>query len=326
MKTTLLASCMISAFALSAQDSYNFSTFIEPYEALQGGTIVDLEEVWDDPYFVIPLGFDFQFAGEVISEVTQIDSGSEFGFFQEGNIINSFGFFSDVADNSPAGGTVSVISYATSGNAGNRICKIDYAMAGFYGVVINLEDATGDNVIDFQIWLYENGSVLELHFGESTISDPDLAYEGEPGPEIRIVIGLDDDNIFDEIDYEIYLSDDPTNPTVNVNTLPNKGDLLGLSSTPASGRVYRFAPDLPTSITEISKDAIAIYPSLAVESIIVKADFSGKKNYQIFDITGKEVMNGLMSDQERIQVSQLHAGVYLFALEGSAKAQKFVKQ
>ncbi len=326
MKTTLLTSTMAFGLALSlsltteAQPAYDFSTFTAPYAALQGGTAVSLTAGWDDPEFNIPLGFDFQINGQTISELTQLGLGAEFGV-DNNDVFSTFGLLTDLADNAIAGGPSSTVSYATSGIAGSRICKIDYVDAGFYGVLLGDSTPTGENIIDFQIWLYEGSSALEIRFGESTISDPDLAYEGLAGPLVGFLFESSG-NMEDEF---IILDGDPENPDLLVE-IPQNLENLGLTSTPASGRVYRFAPDLPTSLSEADQVEISIYPTLAVDAITVKSSFTGKKKYQIFDITGKEVMNGLMSDQERIQVSQLHAGVYLFALEGSAKAQKFVKQ
>ncbi len=324
MKTTLLIAGFALAFSISifGQNSYNFSTYTQTYEPVEGGNTIEIGEEFGDAT-VIDLGFDFQFADETLTQITVF--GLETGLFLENESISAITFLNGFIDNAELDGTPSSASYATTGAAGNRICKIDYKRLGFYGVFDDLEAATGDNLIDFQIWFYENGSIVEFHFGESTISDPELAYDGASGPSILVLIG----QIFDEeelnADFFLVLSGNPANPTLTTS-IDDLDEFVGLDSTPASGRVYRFAPDLPTSLSEADQVEISIYPTLAVDAITVKSSFTGKKKYQIFDITGKEVMNGLMSDQERIQVSQLHAGVYLFALEGSAKAQKFVKQ
>ncbi|MDO5655921.1 MAG: hypothetical protein Q4G27_07255 [Flavobacteriaceae bacterium] len=83
------------------------------------------------------------------------------------------------------GGGLSPISYVLEGEIGTRIFKMQYSNIGFR------EDIEANNIstdfANFQLWLYESTNIIEVHFGESLITDNSLDFQGNPGPFVALI-------------------------------------------------------------------------------------------------------------------------------------------
>src|SRR5690554_3055563 len=169
------------AMAVQAQGNYDFESFNEPYEDLVGGISLNNGQVWDDPEFEIPLGFELKISTHqfdklyIVSWTTggilsshPVDTGvlPILGLLAQ-DIID-LGYFSGMSQ--------SPLSYLTEGEPGARITKIEWNNVGFIGEIIT------SDFINFQLWVYEGSNIVEYRYGPSQINYPQNSYEGETGP------------------------------------------------------------------------------------------------------------------------------------------------
>ncbi len=319
----------VSAFT---QDPYVLSTYTSPYAELTNSTQADLssedEDYWDDPEFPVPLGFDFTINGESYSNTTQVGYGALFLFGDintfEGQV---FGVYDDIIDAAGIDGEASSeISYKTEGLAGNQIAKIQYSNSAFYEEVEG-EFPSADNRTNFQVWFYEDGGIMEVHFGASNIPDPQLVYLGNPGPTISLALDLEEDDDENQVfTYGAAASGSLADPGLSTFTSFDEDILPSLNAVPESGRVYRFTPSNPLGIFNPKAPEFSIYPTITESNLWVKGETNANANYRIMDITGKEVLAGRMQNQNVINVSNLNSGVYLFSIDGMSSAAKFIKK
>ncbi len=61
--------------------------------------------------------------------------------------------------------------------------------------------------------------------------------------------------------------------------------------------------------------AIAIYPNPASNFITVSG-LTGSQKYQVFNVLGKEVGNGFISEAHTIDIANFKKGLYFLKLEG----------
>lgn len=85
--------------------------------------------------------------------------------------------------------------------------------------------------------------------------------------------------------------------------------------------------DISTEIDDATppNNKLDLFPNPAKSSFVVKQTiFTAAKYYSIHSLEGKRVLEGeLTQAEERIQISQLKAGIYFFIIEG--KVRKFIK-
>lgn len=337
MKKLLFLVAMMVHVASFAQTSYTLSTYTSPYAELTNATPVEIiqeedweEEYWDDPLFFIPLEFDFEAGDATYNSLIQLGGGAEILI---GNInyedtlltsltVNIFGLIDDLADRAAIPGLPSSeITHNTTGNAGNRITKIQYKDAGF-AEEIYWSDSTADNTINFQLWFYEENGILEIHFGESNIIDPDLIFYENPGPGIAIGSNL---NFEDEnAGWGALVIGDPANPSLL------QGDFYdvegSLNAMPESGRVYRFTPSLTIGLDNTKAPEFSIYPTIAKSEIWVKDTNVANATYRIMDIAGKEIQKGKLETETSIDVSSFKTGLYIISIDGMNSSAKFIKR
>ena len=325
---------MLIGVAAFAQNSYTFSTYTSPYTELVNSTPVDLSDdegdPWDESNFVVPFGFDFQIGGETYNSTFQIEGGAvmAFGDFMdiEFGEFSQFGLLEDLIDGAALNGSdSSFISYEVVGQPGNKIAKIQYKDAAFYYEVSDSEPSA-ENRINFQLWFYEENGVMEIHFGESNIPDPDLVYFYS-GPIVAIAINLNYDT--GSFDYGAALSGNPLNPTFyefyNMNG-DEDGSEFHLDSTPLSGRVYRFSSSTTSGLIDAETTKFAIYPTIAESEIWVKDANVANATYRIMDIAGKEIQTGKLQTDTNIDISSIKKGLYIISIDGMSTTVKFIKR
>ncbi len=314
-----------SSFGFS-QAPYTFSTYTEDYLELQGGNPIDVFDVtattWDDPEFSVPLnGFDI--LGQVFNSTTQVGVGSLMGFLDDNNIpLHGFGLDVDIMDGAVLeGNEASEITYSTFFTGESTTTIIQFSNVAFYDEIDSDQPGTV-NRMSFQIQFDTPSNAMSIHFGPSNIPNPELVFYG-PGPSILLGVGVDDNT--GVATYGAQLSGDPANPTLTetFNSEPNLEQFL--NSMPQSGRVYRFEPGT-NDIAESEKPLFSISPTLTTEFINVVGDIKPNFTYRIFDLSGKEVRNGLFLNNQPIDVSYLESGFYLFSIDGMNGSVKFIKQ
>jgi len=88
-------------------------------------------------------------------------------------------------------------------------------------------------------------------------------------------------------------------------------------------------PNSPTGVEKVepAETAVNIFPNPAVDNLYV-SNLSGIKNYNIFDLSGRQVLSGAIPAAGMIDVASLSHGSYIIHFtktDGSAKNLKFVK-
>lgn len=332
MKTLLFSIATLLSVATFAQTSYSLTAYSSAYEELTNSIPVEFledEGHWDDPTFIIPFGFDFQIGDQTYNSSMQFGSGAMMGFgdfFNPGTTsITFFGLTDDFADGATLEGLdSSIISYQIVGNTGNKIAKIQYKNAAFYEE-IDSPEAAAENRMDFQLWFYELDGIMEVHYGNFNVPDPELVFYGNVGPSTALAInyGL----ISETLDYGAAIVGSPENPTlVSFTAVPDDEFEVSLNAMPVSGQVHRLTPGSSVGILDVKAPEFSIYPTLAQSEIWVKDARQANATYRILDITGKEVKIGKLETNNSINVSNLNAGVYLMSIDGMGNAAKFIKQ
>ncbi len=143
-----------------------------------GGTTVSLSD--DDVSVALPIGFTFEFYEMNYTEFYISSNG--FITFTGGqgsgccsgqllpdpngpnNLIA--GYWEDLNPDSGGQPAENVISYETTGVPGDQILKVKY---------FNVDHFANGNNVTFEIWLYENGNLIEVHCTEC--SDPPDGFD-----------------------------------------------------------------------------------------------------------------------------------------------------
>lgn len=342
MKKLLFLLAMLVGQTSFAQDPYTLSTYNSVYTELVNATPVEIIieegneeelEYWDDPFYIIQLEFGFQVGDSIYNSLIQAGGGAEFIIanlnYTDSSVtstkVHFFGLFDDFADAAAIEGLPhSEITYNTTGDIGNRITKIQYTDAAFYEEVHGTEPAA-ENRVSFQVWFYEDNGIMEIHFGESNITDPELIFYDNPGPGIELIIGASFEDEDSDLDWGAQIIGDPANPTLSYWDFDEMEDGF-LNSMPENGRVYRFAPSAIVGLANASSPKFSIYPTIAQSEVWIKDAHVANSAYRIMDITGKQVKTGNLNGDSSVNVSNLNTGVYIFSIEGMVNAVKFVKE
>jgi len=225
---------------------YNFSSFTDTYTELTGGTSLNEGEVWDDPFYFMPLAFPFLINGNEVGELEFYGGGSLMRAPTEDPLVYNyiFPFEADLIDRGSFGNTsLSPISYTVEGTPGNRIQKMQFKNAGSYTEMDF--NGTLDMYVNFQMWLYEGTNTIEFHFGPSFINDPDLFYDDYPGPLSGTADYNEDDDV---ITNAHFITGAAGNPSLSE-------DPTFVIGTPSDGMVYRLYLTPPLELDVIGENA-----------------------------------------------------------------------
>lgn len=312
MKKITLLTFLLVFCAMNAQIEYDLTVLNEPYVNLEGATSLNNGEIWDDPGYVVPLGFDFQLGASIVNTIFVQESGLGGLVSTTINIENpSVGFFApvlqDIIDRGANSSTsISPISFRVDGNSGNRILKLEWNNAGFFDN-FDLED-----FVNFQLWLYEAGDIIEYRYGPSEINNPVESFEGLTGLQIALFPLLPNDDIEGDLEQDAYLlSGDPLNPDFNV--LSTADDIeniqnMAITGTVPDGTVYRFSSE-SLSVNDVSSSVdVAIYPNPTSDFFRIKSDLASH-SIQIYNVAGLQVRE-LLEPKQRYDISNLSTGVY----------------
>jgi len=320
--------------SLQAQFNYTFSVQNQTYAALTGTTTLNGTTVWDDEDFSQTLGFSFDINGIPVSSA-YLTSSLGYGMLSTSNSASIFSTFlytnADLWDraNVTGGSTPSSpMSFVMTGTTPNRVMKIEINNAGFYQ---ETDFSTNNDYINMQIWLYETSHVIEFHYGASAIHH-DTTYfpevSGKPFFGFFKNYNVSNGNVT----MAYFLKGVASAPVIDsVSVLTSISD--GLSTWPSNGTVYRFTPkpSTPTGIASLmALEAVAVYPTLAHNELIVDNNEKETLNYTILALNGAAVdKNGILSNgTNTVDISMLASGVYVIDLHSAtgAKRVKFVKQ
>jgi hypothetical protein len=327
MKKLLPYVLLLFVFQSNAQElPYTFSVFNEPYIDLVNPTSINNGEIWDDPEYMVPVGFNFDFMGQAMTQIGIIYPGAQLIPVVAGDLVNVFLIYqSDIIDIGVIpDSSLSPMSYRLEGEVGTRILKIEWKNVGFYSEFEN--NGTTFNTTNFQLWLYETTNDIEYRFGPNTIKSPDLIhFLGKP------VVGLGKNVTLDGSNFDaIWLLDgDPVNPSIYTLTYdqgkPSPGMLL--DAEPPSGTVYHFDTGI-VGVDELTSEVpMQIYPTLADVEINLIWGGEFPATCEIHDATGKLVNSVQISNAfETIDISALATGCYVLRTNDGlhAMSERFV--
>ncbi len=334
MKFKKLLLIFVCTIALKTQaQSYSFSVATAGYTNLTGSTSLNGTATWDDPAFIIPVGFDFEYFGVTLSTfyLSEIGLGgllanvpNDFGV---GSILQPYG--ADIIDrgyDSETGGTptgsLSPISYKLEGTAGNRILKVEWNNVGFYSDV-EVNGAANSNFTNFQLWLFEADDSIEIHFGPNNITDLDLAFDDLGGSSVVLVESINFDTGALGDSGAITLIGSPTNPSVSVVTDIDDIEFAVLDDVIPNGTVYRFEPS-NLSAAGFERMAFKLFPNPSSDVISITG-LTQTEAFSIYDVMGREVMQGNLQPKSRLTIETLSKGLYLMEFS-NGNTLRFLKQ
>ena len=302
------------------QNFYNFTTSQSAYTDLVAPTSLNNGQVWDfDEFGPVSIPFPFSIHGQAINQF--LFSDDDFVFLTpNADLEEETGVFycsvsgAYIQDRTFSATSTSAISYKTEGQAGDRILKLEVKNAG-------LEDAESSGFdedhfyLNFQVWLYERGNVIEYRYGNHNITDLEVLYD-------EVYVGLYN------MPYIFVLTGSTAQPDYlefNLENNPPDDDFYPiLDAFPTSGTVYRFAPASTAGVNTFSKNAFTIFPNPTQADLhIVKTD--GTAAYEVYSILGSKVLSGTIdTTNSTINVANLDKGVYLIKIGNAVK--KFIKK
>lgn len=288
--------CSLLSFSIySRAQHYDFNLLNEPYADLTNPTVVQTGD-WDDFEETISLPISYRFYGEEVTSLIIHDDGIYFTTTGD-DYIAVLGV--DVMAREVNGVPASPVSYEVSGQAPNRILKIEWKNVTFYETA----DQYPDDYVNYQIWLYESDNRMEFRYGPSSVDPASLDFL-EIVPYLVSINGL----------AGLSLSGDPASPDV----IKEESSLF-LNGIPANGTVYRFTPNNdPQSVNDDQLSRVSVYPNPSKEGIRIISE-NELKNYSLVDLSGREIQAGLLQgDMAEIRWDGLKPGSYFLKVESTS--------
>lgn len=315
MKLILTIFSLFLATTFFAQD-YIFTHFNEQYIEFSDGIEFDVDSICNDPELVeFHLGFDFPYFNFTFQKIAAhplfLYSLSSISENLNENItaqLIPFGVSASCRDE--GNGVTSNISHKTEGQIGDRICKIQWSN-------LSLFNSTQEDYINYQAWLYENGTI-EFRIGGLQLSSNACYWDGEIGGLSTVTVY--DENNGEPLNNSIFLSGNPANPNTTIGINP-----VTLVGHPDSSMVYRFSrTDAGIKKTETAKH-FEVYPNPSKDKINI-SKLEEIKSIQIKDISGKTIFSPV--NFKDIDISVLESGSYLIEIvdtKNNVSFSQFVK-
>jgi hypothetical protein len=300
----ILPAFIIALFIQSiawAQQGYTFSQTTGIYADLVNPTTISGSN-WDQDNYEIPVGFNFSFDNLTVDSVIVDDNGSI--YFTNGTVLKSVdGFYADLAA-SPTN-TPSNISYLLTGPAGDRVLKVQWKNAGFYGDT----NVLANEYVNFQIWLYEGSNKLEVRVGPSVITSGATIFGTAGGPDVGLALTITQQNFSG-----LYLQGSPAAPTVI--SLTNATTFPSLSAPPVDGTIYIFSRNISGVAQDLYNPAVSVYPNptSGILNISGLPENHETATVRIFDMLGRAVLSETLKMQGSVDLSQLNKGAYFLEI------------
>ena len=290
-KLCALTLAMLMVMCVNAQ-TYTLTTSNVTYEELTGATDITGGQLWDDEIWQVPIGFAVELFDSSFTALNANSNG--FLFDTIGNAEVKIGMSrSDLVDgaflidfNFPI-----PVTYLTEGVAGTKIFKIEWKLANVWG-------ADSTNVVNYQIWIYEETGNIEFHFGAGFLGNMSTLsvqkYSGSP--------------YFED---GISLIGDPLNP--QTSTVINQK----LDNYPSDGMAYTFVKGepVPTTIGVNQEINLTLYPNPVSELLTVFGKDLDGTQWNIINSLGQKVKKGkLLKNNISVPVNDLINGYYLFQI------------
>lgn len=310
--TTLLL--LLVVCTMNAQ--YELTVLNETYENLEDATSLNNGEIWDDPSFVVPLGFDFQYGSTIINTLFFSDDNVG-GIVSTDDGTNGipFGVIAPVGQDiidrgSNTGTSLSPISFVVEGEAGSQIAKIEWNNVGFF------EESSLQDFMNFQLWLYEEDNSIEFRYGSSEINDPANSFEDLGGVQAGFIL-LFDQGVNELLEDAYILSGDTQGPELLILTtteeLDDIGDVALIGAVP-DGTVYRFSNEA-LSVDDVNTNPVdfSVYPNPTNDIFKIESKEVDYK-LEVYNTSGQQVMN-FDSPRDSYNISNLSEGIYFVKIQ-----------
>lgn len=313
MKKVLLSIIIMVIISVSAKGQiYNYQFATGTYTDLTGATSLTMGQTWDDPDFIVPIGFNFPFWG--VNRSTIYVTDGVVSFDPDMDTIMAV-YLVDMIDRGSNGPTaLSYISYKNEMVGSNNVFKLEYNNFGFF--MEGAEYGTYNWYGNVQLWLYDNGT-WEVHIGPSSIAEPFVAFFQEYGPAVG----------YGAMDNNFWLTGMAPNPTLVQHTTPT---IVWMSSVPADGTIYRFM-DLTSNVPQVATTPgdFAVFPNPVQNELGLDLPDGG--TVELFEISGKRIMSVNYSEKGRysIDLGSVARGTYIVSLttvSGERTTKRIVKK
>ena len=296
---SLLACLNLNFFA----QTYSLNVGNQPYQELTSPTDITGGNLWDDETWQLPLGFNMQLFDSSFSILSLNSNGFLFDSIGGVEIIIGMtrldlldgAFLIDFNNPIP-------ITYKTEGNVGNQICKVQWKQANVWGQDSN-------NVVNYQIWLYEQTGNIEFRFDTLVLATmPTFSVQ-----KLTTIPFFDDG---------ISLLGNPSSPTTS--NLINQQ----LNSVPITGTVYTFVRSVTANIQENNLLSWSFYPNPSNGIININNQKAELTNYHITALNGQQVLsNTIVAGKNKIDITSLAEGCYflkVISTEGNVNTKKLI--
>lgn len=327
-RTTASAAILLVCFsvALTAQSGYDLTVSTEPYTELESGTSVGI-----GPGGGLT-GLDFEGAAvPLYGEAYTLDastplliSGTGFLRFDKPDYsVVIDGFLSDLNVYDERSGIFHDVAF----EAGENILKVEWRQAA----LIDTPDVQ-DDFLNFQIWIYQTSGVVELRYGPSKLNDDYGTLIGG-GPFVGIFRFRQTPSF--RVLQKNWLLGDPADPYHDT-----QGQSLGLlGHFPPEGTVYRFRPNGPSAVDEMSvvdRSSLrySVLPNVVVGELMIEPASEQDPDHRIdgpefrvIDVTGKTVAEGMIHNgRGRVSMAKMPAGLYFCVIQGEGRPIRVMKK
>jgi len=324
---TTLTLCLLLNLVFAQNERYDFEFSNETYVPLNNAESLDFaaDDDWADfeqlLELEIALGFSVPILGHPAVEL--------FNFFTPELLVSSF----DEDAEDPivpfilptttqlqnrgviSGNDPSEILYQTSGNPGAQIFKMEYHDVGFANESFQ-DTPSQDMFTNIQVWIYEGSGCIEFRYGETSITDEDLVFDGEGGSSAGLSRGLSSQFDSDTTLYAIVTTGDAQNPTVlEAENSDQEGNLA--TGYPASGIVYTFCPEIDVNTTGLDTDLDwEVFPNPTVDFLAIKLNEMIATDYRLIAMNGQTIQEGVLEAvNQKIDVRNLSKGIYMLTVQ-----------
>lgn len=320
-KTGMTALGLLLMTGATAQVAgYSFEHDADQYLPLNpaSGAIIQNHTVQDD--FVgndrVKLPFPFNFGGQVMDSVNINANG--YLWFGRSKALemtskwpistmhasNTKGIISALGvDLVPYGSTgpTTTIKSAVYGTSPFRVFTVEWA---------NTSRASGTSTpegdtLEFQIRLYEGSNMIEAQYGRFGLKAGAAAASAE--------IGLKGAT-YSDFNNRI-MTDGAWAMSIPGPVQTSRSPLSNVSS-PGWGFIMRWKPGASTGVGEIEEAAaIRLYPQPATDHIRLEGEvLKPGMRYQVYDISGRRAISGVLDNERQIDIRLLSPGSYLLEL------------
>lgn len=288
--TPIFAITLLLAYTTGTAQTYTFSKHTETYTEISSVAPAFLQS----PKYAdtLALGFNMKIAGATGNKLYVVKRGS---ISLAGMPVTDFVFETFSTEHSQGAYT-----YTVTGAAGSRIAKLQFKNVKFD------HDFTAGDYMNYQVWLYEANNTIEVHFGTSSVNNPDESYYYQMGGPAIGTKGF-------------WLKGSAAAPTTDTAAGTR------IAGTPANGMVYTFTPT-GTGINHTDNaQGITLYP-VPAKSIVHIGGLKKKTSYRVYDMKGSVVL--VDATNSSIDVSKLQVGNYVLQLDmpDGVEKMQFVKE